>query len=259
MKPSKPDSKRSLNNLSSPGKFRLPVSLETPFRRAPGARRYAGSGVSGAAAMVGVVRAGEEITGITNGQFGLIDLIEHLLSQTGPADVVISTWTMGIYDAERARAFCANGDIKKIRWLVDPSMFGRRPELSGQLVERFGVEAFRAVNTHAKFAVLRGDALAVVVRSSMNLNPNKRIENFDITADPGMCSWFEGFADAVFDKVPGDNKSQSRNVFAGILASYEKIERAPPAPASAGAAGELAGIAEDMDLGNFDAALDFNL
>ncbi len=243
--------------------FRLPVvTMDTPFRRQPGSRRYTGGAAGSAAEIIGMVRPRGEITGLTNGQFSLIDMIEHLLSQTGPADVVISTWTMGIYDAERARLFCSRGDIRKIRWLVDPSIFGRRPELSGQLVERFGVEAFRAVNTHAKFVVLRGDALALVIRSSMNLNPNRRVENFDITADPAMCSWFESFADAIFDKVSGTNRSQAKSVFSEILAAYEKIERAPPAPgpnamdptADVGGGSDLDGVS--VDLGDFGSDLD---
>lgn len=45
-------------------------------------------------------KPGDDICGITNGQFSLIDIIDHVLTQTGPADVAIATWTMGVYDAE---------------------------------------------------------------------------------------------------------------------------------------------------------------
>lgn len=34
-----------------------------------------------------------EIFGLTGGQFSLVDIISHCLETTGPADVVISTWS----------------------------------------------------------------------------------------------------------------------------------------------------------------------
>ncbi len=196
--------------------------IPKPIRRTPKRRRFVASAVDEAAAMLGTISPGEELTGITNGQFSLIDIIEHILSQTGPADVVVSTWTMGIYDQSRSAEFTKNGAIRSIRWLVDPSMFGRRPELAGSLIKAFGVESFRAVNTHAKFATISGDTLAVCIRSSMNLNPNKRLENFDISADRAVVDFFNGIADAAFRAVSADNRSQSYTVFSDILAEYEK-------------------------------------
>jgi hypothetical protein len=195
-----------------------------PVRRNVRRRKVVASAVDAAAEMIGSITPGDDITGVTNGQFSLIDIIEHVLGQTGPADLVVSTWTMGIYDAERASKFCANGAIRSIRWLVDPSMFGRRPELAGRLVAQFGVDSFRAANTHAKFATIRGDDLQVCIRSSMNLNPNKRMENFDISADETMVRWFERIADSVFEVVDAANRSQSHEVFAGILAEYERAK-----------------------------------
>ena len=199
----------------------ISLDIPQPMRRKPVRRRFVASAVDQAAAMLGVIEPGDEITGITNGQFSLVDIIEHILNQTGPASVIVSTWTMGIYDQQRAAAFCANGQIRDIRWLVDPSMFGRRPELAATLIRAFGAEPFRAVNTHAKFAVIRGASLQVCIRSSMNLNPNKRLENFDISADPAMCEWFDGIAAAAFDAVPQGNQSQAYDVFSDILSKHE--------------------------------------
>jgi hypothetical protein len=187
------------------------------FRRKTQRRIFRESGLDTAAKMIGAVADGDEICGITNGQYSLVDIIEHLLSQTGPADISVATWTMGIYDAERAYRFVSDARIRSIRFILDPSMFTRRPELASVLVKGFGAGAFRAVNSHAKFATIRGDRLAVVVRSSMNLNENRRIESFDISADDAMTAFFEGLVSRIWDGVSEENRSQSAAVFSGLL------------------------------------------
>lgn len=184
-------------------------------------KRPLASATESAARLIGAIEPGTEITGLTNGQFGLIDIIEHVLAEIGPADVAISTWTMGIYDADRCAAFCANGQISSIRWLVDPSMFGRRPELSVPLLRAFGAGAFRPVNTHAKFCTLVNAIAAVTIRSSMNLNPNRRMETFDITESRDLAAFFNAVVDDVFGRFDGDNRSQAVAQFVSILQSVE--------------------------------------
>ena len=203
------------------------------LRRTNGAQKrrvFRQSAVSSAAELIGAVNEGDEICGLTNGQFSLIDIIDHLLSCTGPADIAVATWTMGIYDADRAESFVNDRRIKSARWIVDPSMFSRRPELSGRLVQAFGVESFRAVNCHAKFATIRGESLAICIRSSMNLNPNKRVESFDISACDATTRFFEQAVDSIFEKVTAENRSQASGVFTGLLGAEPKRGNVRPNP-----------------------------
>jgi hypothetical protein len=203
----------------SPGPYKLDAGEVEPvsFRRQGARRYYRESATATAAQIIGPIVAGDDICGVTNGQFSLVDIVEHVLSQTGPADVTIATWTMGIYDAERAYRFVSDKRIRSIRFVVDPSMFTRRPDLAAVLVKAFGPDAFRAVNSHAKFATVRGDRLSVAIRSSMNLNRNERLESFDITACPEMTGFFETLVTKIFEKVDRDNRSQSRAIFEGLL------------------------------------------
>jgi hypothetical protein len=187
------------------------------FRRKGARRVFRESGTQTAAEIIGPLKPGDDICGVTNGQFSLVDIIEHLLSQTGPADVAIATWTMGIYDAEQAYKFVSDRRIRSMRFIVDPSMFSRRKELASVLVRGFGPDAFRAVNSHAKFATLRGDKLAVAVRSSMNLNRNERVESFDITACDKMTAFYERLTNRIWESVDKDSRSQSRAIFRSLL------------------------------------------
>jgi hypothetical protein len=211
--------KKATAEKPSPGLYKLAASeVEAVCFRRKGARRlFRESGTHAAAEVIGPIAPGEDICGVTNGQFSLVDVVEHVLSQTGPADVAIATWTMGIYDAEQAYRFVADKRIRSIRFVVDPSMSTRRPDLAAVLVKAFGPDAFRAVNSHAKFATVRGDTLAVAIRSSMNLNRNERLESFDITACPEMTGFFETLVSKIWVKVDQDSRSQSRAIFEHLL------------------------------------------
>lgn len=212
--------------------YKLPATEIKPvtFRRNGARRVFRESGTDTAAQIIGLISPGEDVCGITNGQFSLVDIVEHLLTQTGPADVTIATWTMGVYDAEQAYGFVRNKLIRSIRFVLDPSMFTRRPELAAVLVQGFGADAFRAVNSHAKFATLRGDGLAVTVRSSMNLNKNDRLESFDITACLEMTAFFEALVSRIWMTIDQANRSQSRAIFEKLLEAtcIKKMRRRNP-------------------------------
>lgn len=174
--------------------------------------------------MVGPITPGVEICGLTNGQFSMVDLVQHVLEQIGPADLACSTWTTGLYEQEQAAAFYRDGRIRSARWILDPVIFGRRPESAGTLVRAFGVENFRAVNTHAKFAVLTNEAWAVVIRSSMNLNRNERIENFDLSESRELAGFFLRLVDAIFAVPPDKTAGKTRQFFESLVDAAEAAD-----------------------------------
>ena len=151
-----------------------------------------------AAEAVGPIVPGIEVYGLSKGQFSLVELLHHILDATGPADVVVSTWTAAGADLAHCRTLLDDGRIKSCRWLVDFSFPARQPAYCGQLVERFGADAVRATANHAKFVMVRNDDWHVVVRTSMNLNLNRRLESFEISDDPTLAGWLEEVVDAAF-------------------------------------------------------------
>jgi hypothetical protein len=129
------------------------------------------------------------------GQFSLLDLVEAVLAETGPANVTVSTWTSGIRDIERAAWLLESGSIKSFALLTDRSFPGRQPAYCRALVARFGVGAIRSTRTHAKFALIRNDGWNICIRSSMNLNANPRFEQFDLDDSTVLCEYFGTHAD----------------------------------------------------------------
>jgi len=148
---------------------------------------------------------GREVTCYTFGQFSIIDVLVALLSKTGPAHVVVATWTAGAADLRRARELMHDERFLSCRWIVDHSFKNRQPEYLATMVELFGAESIRSLKTHAKFVVLHNADWHVVVRTSMNLNENKRLENLDVIEDEEFCSWHLAMVDGVFaDREAGD-------------------------------------------------------
>lgn len=148
--------------------------------------------VESAAQALGTLQRGCRMIGLTKGQFSMLDLIRAVLAQTGPADLVLSTWTMGIRDTENARWLVDTGEIRSFRLLTDRSFVTRQPRYCRRLVELFGEQCIRASRTHAKFALIRNESWSICIRGSMNLNRNERWENFDLDESAELCDFFEG-------------------------------------------------------------------
>lgn len=142
------------------------------------------------------------VSGLTNGAFSLLSLIEAVLNITGPADVVISTWSAGMYDSKALNSMMSSGNVKKVRMILDRSFKTRQAQYSVYIDDVFNTENIRTTNTHAKFVLIKNTEWNIVIRSSMNLNENKRCENYDIDDDTELYSFFESFVDDLFEKQP---------------------------------------------------------
>ena len=158
-----------------------------------------------AADAIGEITPGCEIFGLSKGQFSLVDIMRHCLAASGPADVLVSTWTAANADLGFAYELLRNGSIRSMRFVVDFSFPTRQPEYAAALRERFGDDALRVTKTHAKFVVIRNESWSLVIRSSMNLNENRRLESFEISDCAAMAEWCESVVDELFAlQAPGE-------------------------------------------------------
>lgn len=176
---------------------------------------------------VGPIEPGCEIFGLSKGQFSLIDIIEHCLSATGPADVTLSTWTAAGADLGFAYGMMRDGRIRKFQIIVDFSFPTRQPEYCAALRERFGDDCIRVTKTHAKFVVIRNEDWSIVIRSSMNLNENRRLESFEISDHPGMADFLLDVARRLFESQE-DGEAFERGAYQNTLA-FERFEESGPA------------------------------
>jgi hypothetical protein len=163
-----------------------------------------------AAAAIGELTRDCEIFGFTKGQFGITEILRHLIRQIGACSLDIATWTASESDIRQAERLLKDQKIKKLRFLVDPSFKSRKPKFCAALVDAFGNEALRTVRIHAKFAILRNKDWNLAVRTSMNLNPNKRLEYFEISDDSALADFFSGIMDEIFSSYSAEENFGSQ-------------------------------------------------
>lgn len=156
---------------------------------------------------IGPLQQGQDIYILTYGQFSLIDALVAILEQTGPAAVALSTWTAADAHLEKSAELMASAQITDFRMIVDRSFESRQPGYVAHMRRLFGPECIRAINTHAKFILIRNATWDIVVRTSMNLNNNPRLENIEISAHPGLAAHMQALVDEIFAEVaPLENR-----------------------------------------------------
>jgi hypothetical protein len=142
------------------------------------------------------------IVGLTNGIFSLISLIHSCLKKTGKANVTISTWSAGWYDTKVVEELIDSGLINDFKLIIDRSFKTRQESYAKGVTEIFRPENIRTTNTHSKFVLIENATWKICILSSMNLNENKRCENFDINTDIDVFNLFNDFAVELFKKQP---------------------------------------------------------
>lgn len=147
---------------------------------------------------LGEIEPGCEIYCLTMGKFSLIDVIEHVLNATGPADLVLSTWTAAGADIGFANRLLVEKRIRSMRFVMDYSFESRQPAYCAALREAFGDDAIRVTKNHAKFVLIRNERWNIVVRTSMNLNECRRLETVEISEHAGMAEFLADVVEQLF-------------------------------------------------------------
>lgn len=175
---------------------------------------------------IGKIEKNQDVYCLTFGQFSVIDALVHILDEVGPAHVTLATWTAADSHLDRARELIAASAIKSLRLIVDRSFKNRQPGFYYQMKKEFGAHSIREFKTHAKFMLIRSATHDVVVRTSMNLNENPRLENIEITENREFAEYFEDVVAAIFAELKEGENCEGNVQLSGIQESFsfEEIE-----------------------------------
>jgi hypothetical protein len=160
-----------------------------------------------AARCIGAVSKGCDIFGLTKGDFSMIDILRHIARQIGPCRIDIGTWTAASADIKQAENMLNDKNIFGMRWLVDRSFPARQQKYYDSLLQKFGRDSVRLARFHAKFILLENDDYSVAVRTSMNLNENKRIESYEISEGSPISGYLKEIVDYHFALPSEDSYS----------------------------------------------------
>lgn len=202
------------------------------IRREPKDREVRASKFLNAEKAIGELSPGMELFVLTYGQFSLIDAVAALLRKTGPADVVLSTWTAGHVDLTTCAGLLEGAEISSLRMIVDRSFLTRQPGYCRRMVELFGADCIRTWRGHAKFAIIRNERWTLAVRTSMNLNTNPRLETLEVSDDRELADFFWTIADDLF-------REQEPGVMNGELPKLESVRFIDSAQIEMGKVGEV--------------------
>lgn len=85
-----------------------------------------------------------------------------------------------------------SGRLLSARWLIDFTFSRRDPAACHLIRDAFGLPNMRVTQVHSKFALFGNDEWKIVLRTSMNLNMNPRMEDFTIAHDPQAYDFLDG-------------------------------------------------------------------
>lgn len=178
---------------------------------------------------LGAIRPGFHRFGFSKGQFSLIDIINAVVEQTGPARFALSTWTTAKADLGALEQLLEAGQLLEPRFLLDLSFQRRQPALIQRIRKIFGWQAIRVTKNHAKFMLFSAADWRIVCRTSMNLNFNPRLEDIELKDDPALYAFIDGILDAIFKSH--DPKEQARQTVKGLSRQFNRdLGQPDPAP-----------------------------
>lgn len=171
---------------------------------------------------IGELTHGCEIYGLTKGDISIVNIIEEILKQTGKADVTCATWAAAGYDIKKLKVLQNSEYINNINFILD---YSAESKLG---TDRFAVmrETFPnnvyTTKIHAKFITIKNDEWNICVRTSMNLNENKRMENFEISDCEVLYEYMNNIAQDIISMGSYDSKNFD---VLGRDEKYPKIKR----------------------------------
>ena len=124
--------------------------------------------------LIGKIRPGQMIEFCTAGEFSMHELLQYLLSITGPANVYLSTWTIKETPARVIYSLINQGYIKGIYCVLDyriRTLDAKHFDLIKSILTEH-----KLTKCHAKTIAIEGERMSLSVISSANFSNNQRIE-----------------------------------------------------------------------------------
>ncbi len=129
---------------------------------------------------IGLLEHGREKHYYSDGNFNLIRLIFHLLKQTGPAHVFMTTYSISQQSLEKVQSALSKKELLSIRFLIDNRVKVMSPKPFQMLRQSFN---YRCISLHAKVALIENPEWRISIVTSQNATDNPKLERGVIFTD----------------------------------------------------------------------------
>ncbi len=136
--------------------------------------------------LIGKLEPGRCIHFYSWANFNLVKLMLYLLKQTGPAHVMMTSYSFSQKSIEALYARKQSGLIQSIRVLVDNRVKVMSPKPFQMLAGSFD---YRCTSVHAKVALIWNDTWKISVITSQNATDNPKLERGVIYTDPEVFNF----------------------------------------------------------------------
>lgn len=149
---------------------------------------------------IGTLQPGKSIFYHTEGAWSNIDLLEHMLKRSGPANLYFCTWSISIEAIRRIINWKKTGLVKDLFIVADKGIRNRKPEIYQQLIGNFSNIVF--TSCHAKVTVIQNQEFDFCFLGSANYTTNPRLEAGILVNDKATADNYIGL---LLDKIQNGN------------------------------------------------------
>lgn len=135
----------------------------------------------------------------SDGKWNLHDLLDYLLSLSGKADVLISSYSISETSVREFLRLKEEGCIKTLRVMLDLSVKSQKGSLL--FFANNVADEIRLAANHSKIIVIEGETRCFTVLSSANFTVNPRYECGYITTDKDALEFFKTKLSQAFEKA----------------------------------------------------------
>jgi len=145
---------------------------------------------------IGLLESGKEHHYYSRGNFNLVRLICFLLKQTGPAHVMLTSYSFSRESIEQLQNRVDKKAILSFKVILDNRVRVMSPLPFQMIAASFD---YRCISVHAKIALIWNDDWKITIITSQNATDNPKLERGTIFTDPeifdfdyqNLCDEFE--------------------------------------------------------------------
>ncbi|MFZ4401479.1 MAG: hypothetical protein ACOYO1_15695 [Bacteroidales bacterium] len=133
--------------------------------------------------IIGDILPGKTIHFYSWANFNLVKLILFVLKQTGPADILMTSYSFSQKSIESLNSYKKSGLIKNIQVLIDNRVRVMSPKPFQMLISSFD---YRCTSVHAKVALIWNEKWNITIVTSQNATDNPKLERGIIFTDKSI-------------------------------------------------------------------------